>query len=242
LSVLIDVINRFGGRIAIVTGADQPLGAACVARLAAEGAEVIAGGTDKVAGASVTCTHDGASEDSWQTLIDVSDARGGATVLVNADLGFLAKPFDKTSLAEVRALTAANVAPTWLGMRAAIPAIRRHGGGYIVNVISALGRTVSVDAAVFSALSGGLRIATKSAALECAQQEPRIMVNAVLVGAVDMPVLGGSKKGLSDLGLGPVIEADAVAASVAQLACADSAYVTGMEIYADGGYAAAPGR
>lgn len=236
------MMNRFEGSIAIVTGADQPLGAACVARLAAEGAEVIAAGANQVDGAAVTCTHDGASEDSWQALIAESDARGGATVLVNADSGFLAKPFDKTSLAEVRALTAANVAPMWLGMRAAIPAIRRHGGGYIVNVISALGRTVSVDAAVFSALSGGLRIATKSAALECAQHEPRIMVNAVLVGAVDMPLLRGSKKELADLGLGPNVEPQAVAASVAQLACTDSAYVTGMEIYADGGYAAAPAR
>jgi 3(or 17)beta-hydroxysteroid dehydrogenase len=235
-------MKRFDGSVAIVTGADQPLGAACVARLAAEGAVVIAGAAEQIDGEAVTCIHDGASEDSWQNLIAESDARGGTTVLVNADLGFLAKPFDKTSLAEVRALTAANVAPMWLGMRAGISAIRRNGGGYIVNVISSLGRTVSVDAAVFSAISGGLRIATKSAALECARQEPRIMVNSVLVGAVDVPRLGDSKTGLGDLDLGLAVEADAVAASVAQLACSDSAYVTGMEIYADGGYAAAPAR
>jgi NAD(P)-dependent dehydrogenase (short-subunit alcohol dehydrogenase family) len=169
-------------------------------------------------------------------------AQGGATVLINAETGFLAKSFSETTLSEVRALVAANVAPLWLGMRAAIPTLRQNGGGYIVNVISSLGRTVSTDAAVFSALSGGLRVATKSAALECAQQEPRIMVNAVLVGAVPMPLIDGSTMGPRDIGLGADIAPDDVAASVAQLACADSAYVTGMEIYADGGYAAAPAR
>lgn len=235
-------MKRFEGCTAIVTGAGHALGAACVVRLAAEGATVIAAAAHPVPDAAATHIHDGASEDSWHELIATAEAHGGVTALINADLGFLAQPFADTSLAEVRSLTAANVAPTWLGMRAAIPAIRQNGGGYIVNIISALGKTISTEAAVFSALSGGLRIATKSAALECARQEPRIMVNAVLVGAVDMPQLAAGKTGLPDLGLGSTIDAGSVAAAAAQLACADSAYVTGMEIYADGGYAAAPAR
>ncbi len=235
-------MNRFDGCTAIVTGAGHALGAACVARLAEEGAKVIAAASEPVPGAIETQDHDGTSEESWQALIAAASGHGGASVLVNADVGFLAKPFADTSLAELRTLTAANVTPTWLGMRAAIPALRDQGGGYIVNVISTLGKSVSTEAAIFSALSGGLRIATKSAALECARQEPRIMINAVLVGAVDMPLVASSKSGLADIGIAPLVETEAVAAAVAQLACADSAYVTGMEIYADGGYAAAPTR
>lgn len=235
-------MNRFDGCTAIVTGAGNALGAACVARLAEEGAKVIAAASEPVSGAVETQEHDGTSAESWEALVATASGHGGVSVLINADIGFLAKSFLDTSLAEVRTLAAANVTPTWLGMRAAIPALRNNGGGYIVNVISTLGKVVSTEAAVFSALSGGLRIATKSAALECARQEPRIMINAVLVGAVDMPLVAGSKSGPADIGIAPLIEAEAAAAAVAQLACADSAYVTGMEIYADGGYAAAPTR
>ncbi|NQV79352.1 MAG: SDR family NAD(P)-dependent oxidoreductase, partial [Alphaproteobacteria bacterium] len=186
-------MNRMVGRVAIVTGADHPLGAACVARLCAEGAEVVAAGSNPVKGAAATCRHDGTTPDSWRALIAEARQRGGPAVLVNADLRFFAKPFTDTSLEEVQSLSASGVVAPWLGMKEVIPAIRARGGGYVVNVISVLGRVAHSDAAIFSALSGGLRVATKSAALECARQEPRVIVNAVIVGAVPLPTAVGTQ-------------------------------------------------
>ncbi|MEQ8247776.1 MAG: SDR family oxidoreductase [Alphaproteobacteria bacterium] len=229
-------------RVAIVTGADDPVGAACVARLAAEGVHVVAAASQTVVAAAVTHTHDGTSPESWQSLIAAAERFGGPTILVNAEMCFQAKPFAQTSLEDLRALSRANVVPAWLGMKEVIPALRRHGGGYVVNVVSSLGRIAHPDAAVFSALAGGVRIATKSAALEGATREPRVIVNAVLVGNVPARDEAGSSVSMADFRIGPAIDPADVAAAVAQLAGDDSDYVTGMEIYVDGGYAAGAAR
>ena len=235
-------MNAARNRIAIVTGADDPVGAACVARLAADGVQVVAAAAQSVAGAAVTCVHDVTAPESWQTLLVAAEELGGPTILVNAQMCFQEKAFAETSLEDLQALVRTNVVPTWLGMKEVMPAIRTHGGGYIVNVVSSLGRVAHPGAAVFSALAGGVRIATKSAALEGAKRTPRVIANVVLVG--DVPVRGcdGSSTSMTGLGIGPAIDPADVAAAVAQLAGDDSDYVTGMEIYLDGGYAAVAAR
>ncbi|NQV81287.1 MAG: SDR family oxidoreductase, partial [Alphaproteobacteria bacterium] len=68
------------------------------------------------------------------------------------------------------------------------------------------------------------------------------IVNAVIVGAVPLPTAVGTQGTMEDLSVGPAIDPSDVAAAVAQLACDESDYVTGMEIYVDGGYSVTSAR
>lgn len=224
-------MKRLAGKVAIVTDGNGAVGAACVARLHEEGARVVATGVGSINGADVVCPLDATSPESWQALIAEAVGLGGPHVFVNVAAPVQRTPFLETSPAALRALVDEHAIAGWLGMKETIPALRAAGGGYVVNVLSTFGRAPDPDAVAFSALSGGLRIATKSVALECAKQEPRVMVNAVLAGEAEPAHLSAAKASPVD-----------VAAAVAHFSCDDGAYLAGMEIYVDGGWSLAGAR
>ena len=75
--------------------------------------------------------------------------------------------------------------------------MRRNGGGYIVNVTSVLANVAHADAAAYCAAAAGVRMMTKSAALECGAGDYNILVNSIHVGAVDWPLREGSAGGVA---------------------------------------------
>lgn len=206
-------MGRLAGKTAIVSGADQPFGAACAKVLAGEGAAVVGAGRD--------ITHDVADEVSWRRVIDavVSD-HGRLDILVNAAQVFLDKPLLDTTLEELRHIEDINLLGAWLGVKHGILAMRRSGGGSIVTVSSGLAKSGRPGAAAACAAAGGVRIMTQAAALECGARSDNIRVNTVLTGS------SGT-------------HADDVARAVLHVVSDEASFMTGSDLVVGGGHLAA---
>jgi NAD(P)-dependent dehydrogenase (short-subunit alcohol dehydrogenase family) len=128
---------RLGGRVAIVTGGAQGIGAAIAEGLAAEGAAVVV--------ADLNPPDDGiradvANEDDVGRMVDETlDRHGRLDILVN-NAGLYAslemRPFEQIPLEEWRTVMDVNVASMFLMCRAVVPVMRGRGGGKIVNISS----------------------------------------------------------------------------------------------------------
>jgi len=245
---------RLDGRTALVTGATGGIGSATVRRLAAEGASVVVTDLDEARCAALarelgpsarSCPLDVSDEADWRRVVtDVVEGLAGLHVLVNnAGIGHFTTVESETleTWQEVEAVTQRGV---WLGMKHAGPAIEAAGGGAIVNVCSIFG-TVGGFGSSFSyhAAKGAVRVMTKNAALHWAQRGVR--VNSVHPGFIATGTLiertsGTAREqamvdGTPMHRLGRPAE---VAAAIAFLASDDATFITGGELYVDGGWTA----
>jgi NAD(P)-dependent dehydrogenase (short-subunit alcohol dehydrogenase family) len=248
---------RLAGKTALVTGATGGIGAATARRLAAEGAAVVVTDLDEErcaalsgelrerGGAAEARVLDVSEEQAWQRVVaDVAAALGGIHVLVNnAGIGHFTTVESETleTWNEVEAVTQRGV---WLGMKHTGPVIEAAGGGSIVNVCSIFG-TVGGFGSSFSyhAAKGAVRVMTKNAALHWAQRGVR--VNSVHPGFIASGTLiertSGTPRERAMLDGTPMRRLgrpDEVAGVIAFLAGDDSTYMTGSELYVDGGWTA----
>ena len=239
---------RLEGRKALVTGGASGIGAAIVARLAAEGAEVWVGdvdveGAERIAGE--TSGHplelDVTDLDSARAAIE---AVGTPDVLVNNagtdEFGF----FTYTSPEQWQRVLAVNLGGVLNCTHAALPAMQAAGYGRIVSISSEAGRVGSKGSAVYSAAKGGIVAFMKAIARENARYG--ITANSIAPGPIETPLLMGAKE-FGEIGE-KVIETmkeatqmkrlgqpDEVAAAAAFLASDDAAYVTGETLGVSGG-------
>jgi len=137
-----------------------------------------------------------------------------------------------------------NATGVFLGTRAAIPALRRAGGGSIVNISSQLG-LVGVDnsSPQYQASKGAVRLLTKATAIQYAKD--RIRANSVHPGPIVTPMTEARRKDpesykltVSRIPLGRYGEPEEVAYGVLYLASDESSFVTGAELVIDGGWTA----
>ncbi|MFJ8111341.1 SDR family NAD(P)-dependent oxidoreductase [Streptomyces sp. NPDC096132] len=246
--------DRLAERVALVTGATGGIGEAIVRRLAAEGATVVVTDLDaerceklagELPGGALGRRLDVTDETAWETLVaEVTDRLGGLSVLVN-NAGIATMNTVETETREtwdrVIGVTQTGV---WLGMKHGGPAIERSGGGSIVNVASIFG-TVGGFGAQFSyhAAKGAVRLMTKNAALHWAKRGVR--VNSLHPGFIETPLSRELWRGTPRLTamiegtpLGRLGTTEEVAAAVAFLASDDAGFMTGSELYVDGGWTA----
>ncbi len=141
-------MGRVEGRVAIVTGAAQGLGATYARALAAEGAKIVIADRDpggavveeirEAGGEAIDVPTDVSDEAATQAMVAKTvEAFGRVDVLVNNAAIFTAverKPFTEIPVEEWDRMHAVNVRGTWLCCKAAVPEMRKNGYGKIVNI------------------------------------------------------------------------------------------------------------
>jgi NAD(P)-dependent dehydrogenase (short-subunit alcohol dehydrogenase family) len=246
--------HRFGGKVALITGAASGIGQATAVRLAAEGAKVAAldiseeglrttvesieadGGTVKAFGCDVT------SETSVADAVAaVVEALGPPNVVANvAGIGGF---YNTTEMPLERweKILAVNLTGPFLVCRATLPYLLDNGGN-IVNVASNTALMGQAYSAAYCASKAGVLNFSKALAAE--YQARGVRVNVVAPGGVDTPLIGSFVempegadhkllyKIMSPMGFATPAE---MAASIAFLASDESSYTTGAVLSVDGG-------
>jgi NAD(P)-dependent dehydrogenase (short-subunit alcohol dehydrogenase family) len=249
-------LGRVEGKIALITGASQGIGAACARLLLREGARVVIGDVDIARGHAlarelgVRFLHlDVANEAAWRRAVGaIAGEHGTLDVLVNNAAIRIAGPLEDTRLEDFRRVYQVNVEGVFLGLRHALPllragAARRAAGSSVINLSSVLGIKGSVNNAAYATSKGAVRHLTKCSAIEFAQLGYNIRVNSVHPAATDTamvaPTAEARAAAVQRIPLGRVATPEDVAATVLFLASDESGFTTGAEYAVDGGRLAA---
>ncbi|GLW24319.1 oxidoreductase [Microbispora amethystogenes] len=247
-------ISRFDyDKVAIVTGADSGIGRATAVALAAHGFDVgvtyhqdekgareTAGQVVEQGRRAAVRRHDLTDPVTAAEVIDeLAGELGGLGVLVNNAGTGTAEPLLDIGYDRWREVVAVDLdGPFLCSQRAARRMIERGAGGRIINVTSVHEEYPRLGAGPYCAAKGGLRMLSRTLALELARHG--ITVNTVAPGEIATPMTGqedrpprpGTRPGYP---LGRPGDAREVAQVIAFLACPASSYVTGASVFVDGG-------
>jgi NAD(P)-dependent dehydrogenase (short-subunit alcohol dehydrogenase family) len=248
-------MGKLDGKVALISGGARGQGAVEAQVFAAEGAKVVFGdvrddegraveATVRARGGDVVYLHlDVANEADWEKAVQVAvDRFGRLDILINnAGIVIPRVPIEERSVEEWDRVMAVNARGVFLGTKHAIPAMRRAGGGSIVNIssVAGIGQSLHQEPA-YAASKGAVRIFTKVTASQHAKD--RIRCNSVHPGPIDTEMLHSAmrdpevlRRRLERVPLGRMGTADEVVKAVLYLASDDSSYVTGAELVVDGG-------
>lgn len=267
-----DSLIHVRAKVALVTGAAKGIGAACAATLARHGASVIVADIDEQGGCAVVdaIVKDGGvaafmaldvtDESQWQATIDtVVDRYGGLDVLVNNAGIAVVHSLLETSLDEWRHVHAVNLDSVFLGTRTAVEVMRPGGrsgrGGSIINMSSVGGLIGAEGLTSYCSAKGGVRLFSKSVAVECGRAGYGIRVNSIHPGNTDTPmfrqeledmrrkgVVASTEEAMQfymDMQVLPEIGQPQDIAAMALFLASDAArFITGAEFVVDGGLTA----
>jgi len=262
-------MDRVKGKVAIVTGAARGLGKAQAVLLAKEGAKVVATDINETlgkrlpeevkrdGGEAIFIKHDVTNEQGWREVIEKTLSEyGKLDILVNNAGVLLHHTIEDLSLEDWRSVLNVNLEGVFLGTKYAIGAMKKSGGGSIVNISSIAGLVGMPDTSSYVASKGAVRLFTKSAALECSKLklDYNIRVNSIHPGFIYTEMVDGviktdvekfgvtmeeAKKLYEDMTMmGHFGEPEDIAYGVLYFASDESKYVTGAELVIDGGYTA----
>jgi cyclopentanol dehydrogenase len=245
---------RLENKVALISGGARGMGAAEARMFAREGAKVVIGDLleaegrqveaeiNELGGECVFVHLDVTQEAEWQQAVETAVARfGKLDILVNNAGIALRGVLEDTSSEDWDRVMAVNAKGVFLGTKAAIPEMRKAGGGSIVNISSMSGLVgQSYIQPVYNASKGAVRIFTKSAAIQYAKEG--IRVNSVHPGPIDTPMAGErltnaelQRQADERSPMGRTAHPDEVAYGVLFLASDEASFMTGSELVIDGG-------
>ena len=244
------------GKVAVVSGGAHGIGAAEARTFCRHGARVVVGDLlDEEGDALVRAINAAAGETvaayahldvrsaaSWGAIVHLAEATfGPLTTLVN-NAGVPARSgLEDTTEAEWDATIDTDVKGSWLGMKASIPAMKRAGGGAIVNTSSHYGLVASGRATTYHTAKGGVLMLSKAAAVEYAAHN--IRVNAIHPGLTDTVRIASlpgpwRQELLDSVPLKRIAAPEEVANAVLFLVSDLASYMTGASLVVDGGLTA----
>ena len=249
-------MGRLENKVALITGSARGQGAAETVLFTKEGAKVVCcdlldqegQGLEaevRETGGDVIYIHlDVTSDRDWRQAIDLAEARYGKLDILVNNAGitrFLS--MEDTSEKVWDEIMDVNAKGVFLGTKCAIPAMKRAGGGSIVNISSIAGIVAyGRGSPAYSASKGAIRIFTKVTAVEYAKD--KIRCNSIHPGTVATPMIETTAsqstraQRISQIPLGRIGTSDDVAYGALYLASDEASWVTGIELIIDGGVTA----
>ena len=249
-------MGRLAGKIALVTGgASVPgLGSATAIRFAeegavvyvtdrdAQGAEKVAAGIRATGGQAVSLSHDVTSEADWDAAFETIIADHGRldVIVNNAGIAVLRMIEDMTT-EDWNLQNNVNLNSVFYGTKRAVIAMRKSGGGSIINISSVVGIAGVPACAAYAAAKGGVRLFSKTIAMETAKD--KIRVNTVHPGMILTNMQGVAAEDNADnyddtlalIPMGYMGDPLDIANMNLFLASDESRYITGTEMIVDGG-------
>lgn len=245
------------GKVALITGGARGLGAAAAWAICEAGgkvmlADILTERGEATAAELRAAGHearfirlDVRSEADWAAAVEATiGALGSLTILVNNAGIATAATIESLTVEHFQAIIDINLLGPFRGMQAVIPAMKAVGGGAIVNISSNSTQRVSAITTSYAATKAAVASMTKSAAIHLAQTGTGIRVNSVHPGphATEMLLGDDGKADLPEvqalrnaIPMGRMGHAEEVGAVVAFLASPAASYVTGAELFVDGG-------
>lgn len=239
----------FSEQVFLISGGARGLGEAQARLLVAAGAKVlicdvlVETGQQLAAELGTACLFqplDVTSESQWSAAVSMAEGLGPLRGLVNNAGVYTPMSLTETDTALFERHTRVNQLGTFLGMRAAVPAFERSGGGAIVNMSSTVALRSAPNSIAYTASKWAVRGMTKAAALELADRH--IRVNSVHPGPIDTDMLSvrsreENLRRVQQVPMKRLGTKEEIAKLVLFLLSDDSLYMTGSEVAMDGGAA-----
>ncbi|WP_066073134.1 SDR family NAD(P)-dependent oxidoreductase [Neobacillus soli] len=245
---------RLDGKVAIITGAANGMGAAEAKFFAKEGAKIVATDLNEeklnevvseikaAGGEAVAIKQNVTSEEEWKNVVAKTvELYGKVDVLVNNAGVAINKTIANMEMDEWNFVMDINLNGCVLGMKYCIPEMQKAGGGSVINISSIGGIVGMAGTSPYTAAKGALRSLSKSAAVEYAKD--KIRVNSVHPGIIVTPMTAPTMEAAmpyyeAHTQLPYMGEPEDVAYGVLFLASDESKFVTGAELVIDGGWIA----
>ncbi|WP_423798074.1 glucose 1-dehydrogenase [Neobacillus sp. SAB-20_R2A] len=241
---------RLKGKVAIITGAAQGMGASHARRFVEEGAKVVLTDLNEEKGSQFASElgenalffkQNVTSAEDWANVVAKAEEKfGPVNILVNNAGITMAKSILETTEEEYRRIVDINQVSVFLGMKTVIPSMQKAGGGSIVNISSING--IVGGAVGYTDTKFAVRGMTKAAAMECSHYG--IRVNSVHPGVIATPMVvqedtkAAVEEFAKHIPLKRVAQPEEVTNLVLYLASDESSYSTGAEFIVDGGITA----
>jgi NAD(P)-dependent dehydrogenase (short-subunit alcohol dehydrogenase family) len=250
--------NRFAGKSVLVTGAGSGIGRATAAAFSAEGARLIVSDVNDSAGQSTVALIRERGGEAAFVHTDVARAADCAAMVEravsqygrldvafnNAGINLRVAPIADVDEGEWQRILAINLTGVFLSMKYEIPAMKRAGGGKIINTASVGGVIGTAGITAYCATKHGVVGLTKSAALDHIKDGVRI--NAICPGGTLTPMLSEwfkadpelARAKVAETPIGRMAEPSEIARAVLFLASDESSFMVGHALVADGGLTA----